>query len=136
MTTEELIKQRKVDYLTWDWKEQIPIEEVGVAVKMGFVFMYPVDDTGGDFYALVISQVELDPDDIQPLFEKLEVEMDKESYDNQLYRTISLEIEVVNEQDSTPITEALVAAMASLEGPHEINDWRFVETTAYGKVEE
>lgn len=57
--------------ITWDWREQIPVDEVSAAAQRGFTHMHVVDDTGGDFYAIVASKTELDPDDVEPFFGQL-----------------------------------------------------------------
>jgi hypothetical protein len=53
----------------WDHKESVPVDEVSVAAQRGFIHMYTVDDTFGDFYSIVASKKELDGDEVQATFE-------------------------------------------------------------------
>ena len=138
-----LTREGKIDMLTWDWKEQVPVDEVVEAAAKGFVKMYPVDDTGGDFYALLISQVELEPDDVQLVFEYVEeswgdeAEVGPAAHRTQDYKMVTLEIEILVEQDTAIITNELARAMSKLEDLKlDITNWQFTESPVYAKVED
>jgi CYTH domain-containing protein len=59
--------------ITWDWKEQPPLGTIGKAVTAmsanGQVFLTEIDDTGGDLYALIVSDVELTQEQAATYFE-------------------------------------------------------------------
>jgi len=130
----EIVAQQRATLIVWDWKEQIPINEVSLVAKRGFVHMHMVDNTGGDSCAMIASQEPLlvgdGVDEVQQVFEMLE-----DAHSPLQYRKLSLEIEILDGQDATPITSALSFAMGALESTQDINDWCFVESPAYEKVE-
>lgn len=72
VTPSELVRKQRAILIIWDWKEQVPVDEVSAAAQRGFIFMYTVDDTFGDYHAIVACQIELAPNEVQPLFELLE----------------------------------------------------------------
>jgi len=51
--------------ITWDWKDQPPLAEILDAaqnmVDSHLVFQYVLPDTGGDYYACIISTYVLSP---------------------------------------------------------------------------
>jgi hypothetical protein len=100
--------------------------------------MYAVDDTYGDFYAMVASTTPLEGNEVQQTFENLEAWPSESvvpaAHQPQEYRTLYLEIEIVG-QDTIPITDSLGETMRTLETDLDINDWRFVESPVYRKVE-
>ena len=137
----DLVANRDVDLLTWDWKESVPIDELQEVIGKGYLNMYAVDDTSGDFYAMVVSKVALEPDDIQPLFELIEDKWAAEAEQvgsrtsRETYRTLSLKIETLVEQDTEIITNELTKVMGKLESLGlDITDWKFEESPEYGKV--
>lgn len=59
---------------TWDWKEQPPLAEI-LKSAQGMVdcgypyFWYALPDTGGDYYACIVSERELSPEQIESILE-------------------------------------------------------------------
>lgn len=60
--------------ITWDWKEQVPLDRLAAVVREvsgGRVHLHPVDDTGGDEYALVVSARQLDDAEITAAYQEV-----------------------------------------------------------------
>lgn len=67
---EDEARERQVDVrvLTWDWKENAPLDVISRMINgMPTAFMYEVD-TGSDCFALVISPIALDQDEVKVAF--------------------------------------------------------------------
>lgn len=64
--TEQLIMK----LMTWDWKEQVDLEQLGqivTEISGGTVHLYEVD-TESDQYGLIVSRDELTQDQVQALW--------------------------------------------------------------------
>lgn len=67
---EDEARERQVDVhvLTWDWKENAPLDVISRMINdMPTAFMYEVD-TGEDYFALVISPIALDQGEVKVAF--------------------------------------------------------------------
>ncbi len=57
--------------ITWDWKEQPPLGKILDAAKTMVdydqVFEYVMPDTGGDYYAIILSEHELGPEQVEAI---------------------------------------------------------------------
>ena len=55
--------------ITWDWKDQPPLTKILEAAKSmtdyGHVFQFALPDTGGDYYACILSEQVLTPAEIE-----------------------------------------------------------------------
>ena len=62
-----------VKVISWDWKEQPDLEKLGEIVRSfdGRIADIRPVDTGGDYYAVVLSDAILTPDGAQAEFESL-----------------------------------------------------------------
>lgn len=55
-------------FITWDWKEPIPINQLQGAILTGHLWLYTIDQTGGDSYVIIASKRKLEPDEPQRLY--------------------------------------------------------------------
>jgi hypothetical protein len=49
--------------ITWDHRDQVPIDELTAASRRGFSYFWDVPDTGGDQYAIVASKTDIEDDE-------------------------------------------------------------------------
>jgi hypothetical protein len=84
MRTEEFLKSLDYELVIWDWKQQIPIQEIQPHLKNGFIHLNETD-TGGDCYAAVLTKIEVTEEEAQYIYDNcIEEEMaqDKEEEDD------------------------------------------------------
>lgn len=59
--------------ITWDWKDQPPLDKILLAAQETLtsagMFWFTEPDTGGDFYAIIIADRELDEEQVEALLE-------------------------------------------------------------------
>lgn len=124
--------------IVWDHSEEVPTEDISAAAQRGFVHMHTVDDTHGDFYAIVASKTLLDGSEIQSIYEGMGRDWIEDVVPTRPveYRTVSLEVEVYDGPDVARVGDRLRDLMGVLEDGHDVLDWKIVESPAYGKVEE
>lgn len=63
----------KTGVVSWDWKDVVNWDDVNVVIKsreMMFPIFYEVEDTGGDSFAVVISDTELSAQQVQDVYNK------------------------------------------------------------------
>ena len=57
--------------ITWDWKETAPLEEILEAfqemVDYDQVPQFALPDTGGDYYACILSETSLGPEEVEAI---------------------------------------------------------------------
>jgi hypothetical protein len=59
----------KSEILIWDWKDQIPVDELNRAVRKGYRYFQNADSEG-DWFALVCTKTKVSLSKAQELYEK------------------------------------------------------------------
>ena len=60
--------------VTWDHREQPDWEQIALAQKCGLVYVTPVEETGDDSFALVVSKTQITPERAQKIFDDMVAE--------------------------------------------------------------
>ena len=124
--------------ISWDHKESVPVDEVSAAAQRGFVHMYTVDVTFSDSYSIVASKDELEPGEVQATFERINDDWAGEPAVPQLYRMVTLAIEVLAGQSTAALIDELKETMGRIESFRALDviNWDIQTGISYAKVEE